>query len=261
MITCFKDQVKLTGKCNDFHWIIEQAGLDVMVRNNECVVSKHDNQLHSYHDYLDVLLLVNNYYHSPRWMQHLFVLDNKHTSHTNRLFKSLTWYIQPLSSEQGKATALVYQSGKFVLLGCRSQQQVIDTINFIIKTLITNGIIQQHQLPERKIPWNISNIVKAGRILPPGSTLQLSALYKYLLQERGSDVNRVVYEQELFPSLKCMIHDVTCLVFSTSSFILTGSSNEVSLEKVFNLLSTIIKDFDTKHFVEELIAEFNHGIY
>lgn len=266
MLKAYSDQARLTGKCNDFNWFMNDNKLVLRVKNVEIqVIENHTEETEVLQSYpqriiiLDAILRVNSYYQIPENKKAIFVLTNSNTFFTTRLFKSITWHIKPLTANSSVATALVYQSGKIVPLGCKSEDQIERTVNFIVDSFEKNDVEEkrsgQSGKNKKTVSWRIRNIVKSGKLTPRG--IKLCLLTKFLQEEKNDIVKHVIYEISLFPSIVCTINDVTCLIFSTSKYILTGSKDHTQMDRAYFLLQSVVKEFDVKAFVDDLISGIN----
>lgn len=255
-----KNSISVTGKCGTFEWMMDEIGLIVIVSNDHCYVKNDLVYVKSYPErsfmyYLDAMLRINEYYSEPVISKRtIFVLENENTKYVNRLFKSLTWKLYDGKMIPSlKSTALVYNSGKIVLLGCKNNQEISDSLKYIMKYLRNkDGIIADIAI--EPISVKIGNIVKSGSVSL--QKIKLSSLFKYL-QEKSSEhsyIQHVVFEPELFPSLKCNINNITCLVFSSSKIILTGSIDDKQMNIAYDLLTKLIVDNDTNDFVHDLLV-------
>ncbi len=122
-----------------------------------------------------------------------------------------------LRLEKPKTTALIFKSGKMVVTGAKSTQQLIDAVKKIIKLLRKHGI---KIVSKPRI--QIQNIVASGDI-NAYVNLERAA---YLLEDS-------MYEPEQFPGLIHRMRDprVVLLIFSSGKMVITGAKEESEVEK------------------------------
>lgn len=264
MLISFQGQVRVTGRDETFNWSMPDLGFTLVVKGKEFHVHVHQQRESHQQEvktlergskrnkqfliHLDALLRINSFYASGKEEKSFFILSNKDTKFTNRLFHSVTWNI-----ENSGITALVYKSGKIVVLGCQDDLQITKAANMIVDSLQREFFIMNGSRE-----YEVKNIVKTGKMTPEG--IQLCNLSKHLRDEMKHVIKHVIYEPELFPALHCMIGSITCSIFSTSKVILTGSTDHKKIEDAFKLLSSIVTEWDMETFIERSITEFTQGI-
>lgn len=245
LLETFPTETRLTGKCDTFDWSMKELGIGLRLNADQArVINNNLQHSRGYLPNLLALLKVNNYYSKPRSLQQSFILSSDETKYLYRMFKSVTWTI----SETG-CTALVYESGKLVILGCKSVTQFHRVVDVIFLKLKNNGIIRGCA----RVQSSINNFVKSGNISL--NSIKLDHLVNFLRTEARSICCNVSFESELFPALHCTINNVTCLVFRTSKVILTGCKDSDKMDSVFNILQTLVKKFDTISFVDSLLVD------
>jgi transcription initiation factor TFIID TATA-box-binding protein len=121
-----------------------------------------------------------------------------------------------LRLEKPKTTALIFKSGKMVVTGAKSTQQLIDAVKRIIKLLRKHGI---KIVSKPRI--QIQNIVASGDI---NAFINLERA-AYLLEDS-------MYEPEQFPGLIHRMRDprVVLLIFSSGKMVITGAKEESEVE-------------------------------
>lgn len=127
-----------------------------------------------------------------------------------------------------KATALVFRSGKMVVTGAKSTEQLIDVVKRIIRLLKKAGI-----KIESKPRIQIQNIVASGDI---GALVNLERA-AFLLEES-------MYEPEQFPGLIHRMRDprVVLLIFSSGKMVITGAKEESEVEQAVNKTAQKLKE-------------------
>ncbi|MCC5990251.1 MAG: TATA-box-binding protein [Thermosphaera sp.] len=119
--------------------------------------------------------------------------------------------------DKPKTTALIFKSGKMVVTGAKSTQQLIEAVKKMIKVLLKYDI-----KVTGKPRIQIQNIVASGDI---GAYVHLEKA-AYLLEDS-------MYEPEQFPGLIHRMRNprVVLLIFSSGKMVITGAKEEVEVEK------------------------------
>jgi transcription initiation factor TFIID TATA-box-binding protein len=118
-----------------------------------------------------------------------------------------------------------YKSGKFLITGVKSVEEINNTAQRVLKILVSAGV----QSSITKI--EVVNIVCLG-------TLHLNTtLEKLVLHLDSSDVS---YEPEQFPGLIYKKWGATFLIFSTGKVIVTGIKDFETAKKLFEKLEKIL---------------------
>ncbi len=131
--------------------------------------------------------------------------------------------------EKPKVTALIFKSGKMVVTGAKSTEELINAVKKIIKYLKKYGI---EIIGKPKI--QIQNIVASANIMV-NVNLDMAA---YLLENN-------MYEPEQFPGLIYRMDDpkVVLLIFSSGKMVITGAKREKevfdAVEKIYNKLTEL----------------------
>ena len=122
--------------------------------------------------------------------------------------------------EQPKITALIFKSGKMVVTGAKSVNQLVFAVKKILKTLINKGIPIQG-----KPQIQIQNIVASANL---GAIIDLE---RAALALPGS-----MYEPEQFPGLIYRMEKpvVVLLIFSSGKMVITGAKREEEVVKAVN---------------------------
>lgn len=119
--------------------------------------------------------------------------------------------------ESPRSTALIFKSGKIVVIGIKSTQQLIEAVKRIIRTLNRYGI----KISGRLKVW-IQNIVARGDI------------HAYINLEKASyQLKDSIYEPEQFPGLIHRMEDprVVLLIFSSGKLVITGARDEEEVKR------------------------------
>jgi len=133
-----------------------------------------------------------------------------------------------LRLDKPKSTALIFRSGKMVVTGAKSTQQLIQVVKKIIKILIKAGI-QIKSKPQAQI----QNIVASGDI---GAFVNLEKA-AYLLEDS-------MYEPEQFPGLihKMRNPRVVLLIFSSGKMVITGAKEEVEVGRAVEIIAKKLEE-------------------
>ena len=124
--------------------------------------------------------------------------------------------------ETPKVTALIFKSGKMVVTGAKSTEELIRAVKKIIRTLRRHGI-----LITGRPKIQIQNIVASAN-LNVEVNLEKAA---FLLEDN-------MYEPEQFPGLIYRMSQprVVLLIFSSGKMVITGAKREEEVEEaVFNI--------------------------
>lgn len=131
--------------------------------------------------------------------------------------------------ESPKVTSLIFKSGKMVVTGAKSTEELIKAVKRIIKTLKKHGI---DIIGKPKI--QIQNIVASAN-LHVNVNLDKAA---FVLENN-------MYEPEQFPGLIYRMDDpkVVLLIFSSGKMVITGAKREeevyTAVKKIFDKLLEI----------------------
>jgi len=130
--------------------------------------------------------------------------------------------------EQPKITALIFKSGKMVVTGAKSVNQLVFAVKKILKTLINRGI-PIYGKPQIQI----QNIVASANL---GALVDLE---KAALALPGS-----MYEPEQFPGLIYRMEKpvVVLLIFSSGKMVITGAKREEEVVKAVNIIYEKLKE-------------------
>ncbi|MHA1208952.1 MAG: TATA-box-binding protein [Candidatus Freyarchaeota archaeon] len=127
--------------------------------------------------------------------------------------------------EKPKTATLIFNSGKMVCTGAKSEKEVHKAVNRIVKELREAGIIDTTSEPVIQI----QNIVASASL---GTDLNLE-LAAYTLPD-------VMYEPEQFPGLIYRMKNpkVVILLFTTGKLVCTGAKRE---EEIYTAVENVLK--------------------
>ncbi|MGQ9720783.1 MAG: TATA-box-binding protein [Candidatus Jordarchaeum sp.] len=127
--------------------------------------------------------------------------------------------------EKPKTATLIFNSGKMVCTGAKSEKEVHKAVNLIVKELQEAGIIDTTSEPLIQI----QNIVASASL---GTDLNLE-LAAYTLPD-------VMYEPEQFPGLIYRMKNpkVVILLFTTGKLVCTGAKKE---EEIYTAVENVLK--------------------
>ncbi len=114
-----------------------------------------------------------------------------------------------------KTATLIFNSGKMVCTGAKSEKEALRAIKKVLKELKISGIIILGK-PEIKIV----NIVASANLLG-----------KIELEDVAYSLNKTMYEPEQFPGLIYRMDDpkVVILIFATGKLVCTGAKKEAEV--------------------------------
>ncbi|MEM3522520.1 MAG: TATA-box-binding protein [Candidatus Bathyarchaeia archaeon] len=127
-----------------------------------------------------------------------------------------------------KAVLLLFNSGKMICTGAKSERQAKNAILKTLEELRMNGIVLS-----RKPEINIENIV---------ASVDLNC--RIDLEEIALSLKRTIYEPDQFPGLIYAIENpkVAMLIFSSGKLICAGAKSRSDLIKAIEKLKGIIKE-------------------
>lgn len=126
-----------------------------------------------------------------------------------------------------RITALVFSTGKIVCTGAKSEDEVDNTVNLVMKELKKVNI-KFSQKPDIQV----QNVVASGDI---GEKLNLVDL--------AFDLKTAFYEPEQFPGLVYKVPEshITFLLFGTGKIVCTGAKNEKEIKNAIDDLVKTLK--------------------
>ncbi len=129
-----------------------------------------------------------------------------------------------------KVTALIFKSGKMVVTGTKSVNQLVYAVKRILKSLIDKGIDIRGR-PQIQL----QNIVASAN------------LHVIIDLERAAqELERSMYEPEQFPGLIYRMNKprVVLLIFSSGKMVITGAKREHEVEEAVKTIYGILKERD-----------------
>ncbi|HEW64420.1 TATA-box-binding protein [Fervidicoccus fontis] len=132
--------------------------------------------------------------------------------------------------DRPKITALIFKSGKMVVTGSKSTQELITAVKRIIKTFYNHGI----KITGRpKI--QIQNIVASANL-----NVDVN------LEDAAYKLENNMYEPEQFPGLIHRMTDpyVVLLIFSSGKMVITGAKREEEVSKAVENIYKTLKELD-----------------
>jgi len=125
-----------------------------------------------------------------------------------------------------KTATLIFNSGKMVCTGAKSERQAKKAVRKVVKELVNNGIIIVGK-PEITIQNIVASASLGGRVD---------------LEKSAYDLGRTMYEPEQFPGLiyRMETPKVVILLFASGKLVCTGAKREgqlsIAVEKLHNTL-------------------------
>lgn len=137
--------------------------------------------------------------------------------------------------DQPKVTALIFKSGKMVVTGAKSVNQLVFAVKKILKTIINKGI-PIHGKPQIQI----QNIVASANL---GAMIDL--------EKAALALPTSMYEPEQFPGLIYRMSKpvVVLLIFSSGKMVITGAKREEEVERAVNVIYETLRE--NKCLIEE----------
>ncbi len=128
--------------------------------------------------------------------------------------------------EEPKVTALIFKSGKMVVTGAKSTQQLIEAVKKIIRELKSHGIVI---VGRPKV--QIQNIVASAN---------LNCCVD--LEKAALTLENSMYEPEQFPGLIYRMSEprVVLLIFSSGKMVITGAKREEEVSEAVENIQKIL---------------------
>jgi transcription initiation factor TFIID TATA-box-binding protein len=148
-----------------------------------------------------------------------------HAEYSPRVFPGLVFRLK-----KPKTATLIFETGKMVCTGAKSEKEAIQAVNKVVKELKTHGI-QVLNKPAIKI----QNIVASGAL--NGEIDLENVVYK---------LKRVMYEPEQFPGAVFRMDEpkVVFLIFSAGKIVCVGAKKEQDVYDAVNKLQAILEERD-----------------
>jgi transcription initiation factor TFIID TATA-box-binding protein len=125
----------------------------------------------------------------------------------------------------------LYRSGKYIISGCSSLEELHETNHAFLRTLSELNIIG----PSLDTGFTVQNVVCTGELQQPVNLNALSV---------GLGLEAVEYEPEQFPALIYRPPDfpAVLLVFANGNVVITGAADVETAETTFGHLQTQVED-------------------
>jgi len=146
-----------------------------------------------------------------------------HAEYSPRVFPGLVFRLK-----KPKTATLIFETGKMVCTGAKSEKEAIQAVNKVVKELKTHGI-QVLNKPAIKI----QNIVASGAL--NGEIDLENVVYK---------LKRVMYEPEQFPGAVFRMDEpkVVFLIFSAGKIVCVGAKKEQDVYDAVDKLQVILEE-------------------
>ena len=146
-----------------------------------------------------------------------------HAEYSPRVFPGLVFRLK-----KPKTATLIFETGKMVCTGAKSEKEAIQAVNKVVKELKTHGI-QVLNKPAIKI----QNIVASGAL--NGEIDLENVVYK---------LKRVMYEPEQFPGAVFRMDEpkVVFLIFSAGKIVCVGAKKEQDVYDAVGKLQAILEE-------------------
>ncbi len=140
--------------------------------------------------------------------------------------------------KEPKTSALIFSSGKMVITGAKSAQEIHDAV-MILREMLKDGITSMPSQPKQPLV-EVQNVVASGNI-GCRINLELAALL----------LDNSMYEPEQFPGLIYRISEpkTVLLLFQSGNIVCTGAKKE---EFVLDAVKRVREDLDV---VDALVEE------
>jgi transcription initiation factor TFIID TATA-box-binding protein len=153
----------------------------------------------------------------------LIVQKFPHAEYSPRVFPGLVFRLK-----KPKTATLIFETGKMVCTGAKSEKEAVQAVNKVVRELRTNGIPLTNK-PE----IHIQNIVASAAL---GGEIDLeNVAYK---------LKRVMYEPEQFPGAVYRMDDpkVVFLLFSAGKLVCVGAKREHEVYEAVDKLQRLLED-------------------
>jgi transcription initiation factor TFIID TATA-box-binding protein len=153
----------------------------------------------------------------------LIVQKFPHAEYSPRVFPGLVFRLK-----KPKTATLIFETGKMVCTGAKSEKEAVQAVNKVVRELRTNGIPLTNK-PE----IHIQNIVASAAL---GGEIDLeNVAYK---------LKRVMYEPEQFPGAVYRMDEpkVVFLLFSAGKLVCVGAKREHEVYEAVDKLQRLLED-------------------
>lgn len=147
-----------------------------------------------------------------------------HTEYDPRRFPGLIYRLK-----RPKATALLFNSGKMVVTGAKSEREAHNAVRNIVRRLNTKGIVKKNP----KVRVEINNVVASANLFT-GIDLEKAA----------EKLDLAMYEPEEFPGIVYQMREprVVVLVFATGNVVCTGARKKKEVLKALDRLRKELRE-------------------
>jgi transcription initiation factor TFIID TATA-box-binding protein len=155
----------------------------------------------------------------------LIVEKFPHAEYNPKVFPGLVFRLK-----KPKTATLIFETGKMVCTGAKSEKEAIQAVNKVTKELKNQGI------PITNKPTiTIQNIVASGEL---GGEIDLESVV--------SKLKRVMYEPEQFPGAvyRMDVPKVVFLIFSAGKLVCVGAKKEQEVYEAVNNIQKLLEEQD-----------------
>ena len=155
-----------------------------------------------------------------------------HTEYSPNVFPGLVFRLK-----KPKTATLIFETGKMVCTGAKSEKEAIQAINKVAKELRSKGISITNK-PE----IHVQNIVASAAL---GGEIDLeNVVYK---------LGRVMYEPEQFPGAvyRMDVPKVVFLIFSAGKLVCVGAKKEQEIYEAVNKIQGILEEKELIFYPED----------
>jgi transcription initiation factor TFIID TATA-box-binding protein len=155
-----------------------------------------------------------------------------HAEYSPKVFPGLVFRLK-----KPKTATLIFETGKMVCTGAKSEKEAIQAVNKVTKELKNHGI-----KIENKPAITIQNIVASAEL--NGEIDLENVVYK---------LKRVMYEPEQFPGAVFRMDEpkVVFLIFSAGKLVCVGAKKEQDVYDAVNKLQSILEQNELIFYPEE----------
>lgn len=150
------------------------------------------------------------------------ILKEKLNGYLIRRFKAVN-----VRNHDPYASANIFESGKVVMAGCKSIENLQKAAALLCDTLVQHGITCSVQ------NLQIQNIVASGVFMTKVELVYTFQNMFSLFENFDKNKPLVSYETELFPGLICKEKSKVFTVFTTGKYIITGCKTEQEIIDFF----------------------------
>jgi len=155
-----------------------------------------------------------------------------HAEYSPRVFPGLVFRLK-----KPKTATLIFETGKMVCTGAKSEKEAIQAVNKVVKELKTHGMSVLN-----KPAITIQNIVASGEL--NGEIDLENVVYK---------LKKVMYEPEQFPGAVFRMDEpkVVFLLFSAGKLVCVGAKKEPDVYTAVNKLQELLEEKELIFYPDE----------